>query len=94
MPLPGETLVHLPQTSHASPGLRYLYERVEAGTLPTINTKTTFNRNAEEKAAKYPHVKRVGPYLLGKTIGEGSFAKVKEALHSVVGEKVRVELER
>ena len=32
--------------------------------------------------------KRVGYYILGKTIGEGSFAKVKEALNLVTGEKV------
>ena len=38
--------------------------------------------------ATYPHTKRVGPYLLGRTIGEGSFAKVKEAMHLLVGEKV------
>ena len=38
--------------------------------------------------ATYPHTKRVGPYLLGRTIGEGSFAKVKEGMHLLVGEKV------
>ena len=32
--------------------------------------------------------RRVGYYLLGKTIGEGSFAKVKEAIHIITGEKV------
>lgn len=33
--------------------------------------------------------RRVGCYLLGKTLGEGSFAKVKEGLHIITGEKVR-----
>ena len=33
--------------------------------------------------------KRVGSYLFGRTIGEGSFAKVKEGLHVSTGEKVR-----
>lgn len=37
----------------------------------------------------FSHTKRVGGYLLGKTIGEGSFAKVKLGLHIVTGEKVR-----
>ena len=37
----------------------------------------------------FPHTKRVGNYLLGRTIGEGSFAKVKEGLHVVTGEQVR-----
>ena len=36
----------------------------------------------------YPHTKRVGNYLLGRTLGEGSFAKVKEGLHILTGEKV------
>ncbi|XP_022098223.1 hormonally up-regulated neu tumor-associated kinase homolog B-like [Acanthaster planci] len=92
MPSAGETLVHQPHTSHVNPGLRYLYERAKSGALPTINTNAALSRAAQEKAAKYPHVKRVGPYLLGKTIGEGSFAKVKEALHSVVGEKVAIKI--
>ena len=37
---------------------------------------------------KFSHTKRVGNYLLGKTLGEGSFAKVKEGLHTLTGEKV------
>ena len=36
----------------------------------------------------FAHTKRVGNYLLGKTLGEGSFAKVKEAMHTLTGEKV------
>ena len=36
----------------------------------------------------YIHTKRVNNYLVGNTLGEGSFAKVKEALHQLVGEKV------
>ena len=34
--------------------------------------------------------KRVGSYLFGRTIGEGSFAKVKEGIHVSTGEKVGV----
>lgn len=37
----------------------------------------------------FPHTKKVGNYLLGSTLGEGSFAKVKEALHIPTGERVR-----
>ena len=33
--------------------------------------------------------RRVGCYLLGRTLGEGSFAKVKEAVHVITGEKVK-----
>jgi len=41
-----------------------------------------------ELLRSFPHSKRVGNYLLGRTLGEGSFAKVKEGLHTLTGEKV------
>jgi Neu-associated kinase len=34
------------------------------------------------------HTKRVGNYLIGRKLGEGSFAKVREGLHAMTGEKV------
>jgi len=37
----------------------------------------------------FVHHKKVGNYLLGRTLGEGSFAKVKEGMHVQTGEKVR-----
>jgi len=43
----------------------------------------------DELLKSFPHTKRVGNYLLGRTIGEGSFAKVKEGLHVITGEQVR-----
>lgn len=42
----------------------------------------------KEDIRGFVHHKRVGNYLLGRTLGEGSFAKVKEALHVTTGEKV------
>ena len=45
---------------------------------------------SKELLRNFPHTKRVGQYLLGRTLGEGSFAKVKEGLHILTGEKVRV----
>ena len=42
----------------------------------------------DELLKSFPHTKRVGNYLLGRSIGEGSFAKVKEALHVITGEQV------
>lgn len=36
----------------------------------------------------YVHNKKVNHYLVGSNLGEGSFAKVKEAFHVLVGEKV------
>ncbi len=42
----------------------------------------------KEDIRGYVHTKRVTHYLVGSTLGEGSFAKVKEAFHVLVGEKV------
>eukprot|EP00118_Oscarella_pearsei_P001406 m.7359 g.7359 ORF g.7359 m.7359 type:complete len:620 (+) comp18475_c0_seq1:293-2152(+) len=36
--------------------------------------------------------KTIGGYLIGKTIGEGSFAKVKEAVHLLTNQKVAVKV--
>lgn len=41
-----------------------------------------------EDGKGYLHSKKVNNYLIGSTLGEGSFAKVKEAFHVLVGEKV------
>ena len=41
-----------------------------------------------EDGKSYVHSKKVNNYLIGATLGEGSFAKVKEAFHVLVGEKV------
>ncbi|KAJ8027528.1 Hormonally up-regulated neu tumor-associated kinase [Holothuria leucospilota] len=54
--------------------------------LPTL----TSYRSGE--ASGYNHSKRVGPYLIGRLLGEGSFAKVREAMHTVVGEKVAIKI--
>lgn len=44
---------------------------------------------SRDELRKFLKCKRVGNYLLGKTIGEGSFAKVKQGFHVLTGEKVR-----
>lgn len=44
----------------------------------------------KEDVRGYLHSKKVNHYFVGATLGEGSFAKVKEAFHFLVGEKVRV----
>ena len=46
----------------------------------------------KEDIRGFVHHKRVGNYLLGRTLGEGSFAKVKEAMHIQTGEKVAIYL--
>ncbi|KAJ8315381.1 hypothetical protein KUTeg_007531 [Tegillarca granosa] len=47
---------------------------------------------ARETIRNFRHSKKVGNYLLGSTIGEGSFAKVREALHIPTGEKVAIKV--
>lgn len=42
----------------------------------------------KEDIRSFLHHKKVGNYLLGRTLGEGSFAKVKEGMHISTGEKV------
>lgn len=43
-----------------------------------------------ERLRDFQHHKRVGNYLIGsRKLGEGSFAKVREGLHVLTGEKVR-----
>ena len=37
-------------------------------------------------------VSRIGNYELGKTLGKGTFGKVKEATHITTGEKVAVKI--
>ncbi|XP_032219380.2 serine/threonine-protein kinase MARK2 isoform X3 [Nematostella vectensis] len=47
---------------------------------------------SREELKRFLKCKRVGNYLLGKTIGEGSFAKVKQGFHVLTGEKVAVKI--
>lgn len=49
---------------------------------------SNFLISTKEIIARFPHNKRVGHYLLGRKLGEGSFAKVKEGLHTLTGQKV------
>ena len=44
----------------------------------------------KEHVQGYIHSKRVNNYLVGNTLGEGSFAKVKEGFHVLAGEKVSI----
>ena len=54
----------------------------------TQNIPSKVAQVSDELLRSFPHSKRVGNYLLGRTLGEGSFAKVKEGLHTLTGEKV------
>ena len=45
---------------------------------------------SREDLRRFLKCKRVGNYLLGKNIGEGSFARVKQGFHVLTGERVGV----
>lgn len=53
---------------------------------------SNFLLSTKEIIARFPHNKRVGHYLLGRKLGEGSFAKVKEGLHTLTGQKVAIKV--
>eukprot|EP00624_Nannochloropsis_granulata_P004868 evm.model.NODE_34585_length_18702_cov_31.255749.4 len=37
-------------------------------------------------------MRRLGPYYLGRTIGEGTFGRVKTGIHGLTGEKVAIKI--
>ncbi|RXM92900.1 Hormonally up-regulated neu tumor-associated kinase-like A [Acipenser ruthenus] len=47
---------------------------------------------SKEYLRNFQHNKRVGNYLIGRKLGEGSFAKVREGLHVTTGEKVAIKV--
>ncbi|XP_015197306.1 hormonally up-regulated neu tumor-associated kinase homolog A [Lepisosteus oculatus] len=47
---------------------------------------------SRESHRTFYHTKRVGNYLIGRKLGEGSFAKVREGLHVMTGETVAVKV--
>ncbi|KAM9355017.1 uncharacterized protein KZ484_013211 [Pholidichthys leucotaenia] len=67
-------------TQRGAPGL--VQERLS---LPSLKVP-------RELLQSFPHSKRVGPYLVGKMINKGSFAKVMEGLHINTGEKVAIKV--
>lgn len=46
----------------------------------------------DQKGEKKVKSKTIGHYILGKSIGEGTFGKVKQGLHTLTGEKVAVKI--
>lgn len=61
------------------------YDELDTGRYREV----TFEDIFREKFTPLDCRKKVGNYAIGKTIGEGSFAKVRHAKHVTTGEKVR-----
>ncbi|CAB1333306.1 unnamed protein product [Coregonus sp. 'balchen'] len=63
---------------------------------PTPNNENVVPASLSSPAVdilrNFYHTKRVGNYLIGRKLGEGSFAKVREGLHATTGEKVAVKV--
>mmetsp|Transcript_9382 Transcript_9382/g.12974 ORF Transcript_9382/g.12974 Transcript_9382/m.12974 type:complete len:812 (+) Transcript_9382:111-2546(+) len=61
---------------------------------PAVNNRSSSNvrANARPNGSAQEKRKIVGQYMLGKTIGEGTFGKVKLAIHIPTGEKVAVKI--
>lgn len=51
-------------------------------------------KSSTDKKRKEPKgkSKSIGHYILGKSIGEGTFGKVKQGVHTLTGEKVAVKI--
>ena len=58
---------------------------------PVSKVSSAKSQHYEQTSGNYSFSKNnvVGDFILGKTIGEGTFWKVKIAVHRITGEKVR-----
>jgi len=67
-------------------------EQSTAAVNKTISDANQIRIEAKKKAADVkllPNERKVGQYILGKSIGEGTFGKVKLGRHITTDEKVR-----
>ncbi|XP_034055505.1 LOW QUALITY PROTEIN: hormonally up-regulated neu tumor-associated kinase homolog A [Gymnodraco acuticeps] len=69
-----------------------LYEGKSPNSAGNENILPASCSPAAEILKNFYHTKRVGNYLIGRKLGEGSFAKVREGLHAMTGEKVAVKV--
>lgn len=58
------------------------------------SSKSVSDNKSSPPAKKDPKgkSKSIGHYILGKSIGEGTFGKVKQGVHTLTGEKVAVKI--
>ena len=56
----------------------------------TPRSKST--RPTRNKRQQPPKVYKIQNYVIGKTLGEGTFGKVKSGVHTLTGEKVAIKI--
>lgn len=77
----------------AGDGISESPPRFMLGEKPPVQLEDSFlpacvSNVSRDTLRNFQHTKRVGNYLIGRKLGEGSFAKVREGLHVVTGERV------
>ena len=68
------------------------YEMTPKQTSPQAKNNRHHARPRQSSKKKEHKSKSIGHYLIGKTIGEGTFGKVKLGTHNLTGEKVAVKI--
>ena len=68
-------------------------ETILGGALSNV-TSQKINIDKEKKSSKGLNIRRriIGNYHVGKSIGEGTFGKVKMGTHTLTGEKVAIKI--
>lgn len=57
-----------------------------------VNLLSHYHINNNQMDDEVDKQKKIGNYILGKTIGEGTFGKVKLASHTLTKEKVAIKI--
>ena len=102
-PQPGAA-IDKPKTSHGTsagvtgPNKMTERERLQASLRQTLTefkeqqTREKRNGQAAQGGQKAINNRLVGNYLVGKTIGSGTFGKVREGIHQLTQEKVAIKI--
>lgn len=57
-----------------------------------ISTQANRSQNNADPPAQQQRTQRLGQYIIQRTLGEGSFGKVKLAVHQTTGQKVALKI--
>lgn len=87
-----EAIVVKDQAENLKPDNVVKEQKDQAPASASKNRHHAKQRNKSGKKKKEHKAKSIGHYLIGKTIGEGTFGKVKLGTHNITGEKVAVKI--